>query len=157
MTTLLLPLALLAAAALVVSVAAHLLTLLGLPNPFESWHAILFGVTFLVWLPTVLVIKQTTREGGWAALVRACPAWLGVTTAVLFFYGQAAVWVEILGEEMSHDGFFGGYIAFNAAALATLYSLRSAERSVRRCLSGHVLPEEVTLCEICGLPVEGKP
>jgi hypothetical protein len=164
----LLPFMLLAIIGFILSVAAHIRAIQGLPNPAGNavW-ALHIGI-FVVWLPTVLVAYRLTRgakrKDFWKVALIGCPKWMRQALYVVFgyailnfvfFFVTTVNQPQLKGGAPPPEvvrGFSGHWMVFYGAAFATLYSAYVVGYSgmQRRCPNGHVVPLTAKFCEECG-------
>ena len=171
MTALLYPFIVLSAMGLILSLIVHTSALLGRDLGFgQAVWALHIGI-FAVWLPTVLVLRNTTKDFKqrdlWKAALRGCPDWMRKMT--YGFFGYAIVNFAIfMFSTINHPGsnsgaptpavlrgFSGHWMAFYSAALSTLYSatrVKDADAG-RRCQNGHLVSPMAKYCEECGASV----
>jgi len=167
MTAGLAPLMLLAALGFLLSVGAHVASIIGVTLPGGQWIWFLHVGIFVVWFPTVLIAN---RVGGgergkdlWKIVLSGCPRWMRLAGYVLFAYvilnfvyfmsvssghrnsGGAATAVEI-------RGFSGHWMIFYGAAFMTLYSVLKRPQLLgkRTCSNGHLVSASNKFCPTCG-------
>ena len=163
----LLPFIALAALGFILSVAAHIRAVAGLPIPGgKAVWALHIGI-FIVWFPTVLVAYRLTRGASrndfWKIALVGCPKWM--RSALYVIVGYAALnFVFFLVTTSSHPpskgdappevvrGFSGHWMIFYSAAFATLYSASVVGYSGmdRKCPNGHAVTITAKFCEECG-------
>jgi hypothetical protein len=170
MNFLLLPFLVLSAIGFVLSAAAHVVALTG-TVPLGSGIVMLLHIgIFVVWFPTVLVANRVTkganRKDFWKIALSGCPPWMRYAMYGLFFY--AALNFVIFISSTTHGphskaitaetirGFSGHWMAFYAAAFATLYSTirRPQMLQDRTCPNGHTVSLSDAYCPICGRVLE---
>jgi hypothetical protein len=142
---------------LALSLIAHTVALLGLPQPLGPLTWALHGGIFAVWLPAVIVCKRLVvgfpRKDFWRAALRGCPAWMRWTTFVVFGYAVVNFLLFIkaapprgagapVNEALEIRGFSGHWMAFYSAAAAILYSAIAIAKSDpnQRLPNGRPLP-----------------
>ena len=163
----LLPFIALAALGFILSVAAHLRAIAGLPIPGgKAVWALHVGI-FVVWLPTVLVAYRLTRGANrkdfWKIALVGCPKWM--RSALYVVIGYAALnFVYFMVTTSSHPqpkgdappeeirGFSGHWMIFYGAAFATLYSAYVVGYAgmERKCPNGHTVTITAKFCDECG-------
>jgi hypothetical protein len=167
MRVVLYPFMLLAAAGLVLSLAAHLMALAGIPIPGgKTVFALHIGV-FVVWIPAVIVsIRVMRRIRGrkfWHIVLENCPFWMRTIVQVTFIYAIAN-FVLFLISTAGHPvpagdpsppelrGFSGHWMVFYAAAFAALYATIHSPNllGTRYCYRGHAVSQDAVTCPDCG-------
>lgn len=164
----------LAGIGLVLSLAVHLSALAGdalFGNAAFALHA---GV-FVVWIPTVIIARRTTRDFNskdfWKAALRGCPAWMKWLTYGFFAYALVNFAYFLLTSAIASGhpsrppqaamlrGFSGHWMAFYSAAMSVVYSSTRipSHDAGRRCVQGHPVGPLANFCEQCGSPVRGSP
>ena len=163
----LLPFILLAAIGFILSVAAHIRALEGLPFPGgKAVWALHMGI-FVVWIPTVLVSIRFTRgakrKDFWKVALIGCPKWMRQALYVIFGYAILN-FALFMARTINHpptkgdappeviQGFSGHWMVFYLAAFATLYSAYVVGYSgmQRKCPNGHTVPITAKFCDECG-------
>jgi len=80
MTTLTYPFLALAAAGFLAALAIHVASLFGAASPFQHFLNFLGFGLFVVFVPTIFVMRQLTSEfkqkDVWRAAMRGCPGWI---------------------------------------------------------------------------------
>jgi hypothetical protein len=165
------PFMLLAALGFVLSVAAHLLALMGIQIPGGGLVWGLHIGIFVVWIPAIFVSMQATRLGNrrefWKIALAGCPPWTRYALYVLFgyailnfilFIGAAPAHPQQFGDTPPPSvlrGFSGHWMVFYAVAFAILYSRIHAPQvfKVRKCQNGHVVSPTARFCPECGCAV----
>ena len=142
MHRILLPVIIVSAVGLILSVWAHLSAVMGSTQPLGPWAWLLHLGIFAVWIPTVLVSHRMTRgcdrKDVWKIAMRGCPTWLRWLTYGFFWYafvnfllfamapheGEAGGKPRLFEDAPPSvwRGFSGHWMVFYAAALSTLYS-----------------------------------
>ena len=158
----------LAAIGFILSVAAHIRAIEGLPMPGgKAVWALHIGI-FVVWLPTVLVAHRFTRgvnrKDFWKIALIGCPKWMRQVFYAIFGYAVLN-FVYFMATTVNRPpsqngdappevvrGFSGHWMVFYSAAFATLYSAYVVGYSgmQRKCANGHVVPLTAKFCEECG-------
>ena len=167
----LLPFMALAIVGFILSVAAHLSAIAGLPIPFGHAVWVLHIGIFVVWLPTVLVAYRLTRGAKrkdlWKVALVGCPTWMRMALYGIFGYAILN-FVLFMATTAGHPqprgdappevvrGFSGHWMVFYGAAFATLYSASVIGYSGmdRKCPNGHSVTITAKFCEECGAPLE---
>jgi hypothetical protein len=158
-------LALVAVLGFVSSLLVHLAAWAGVAPPKAAW-GLHVGI-FVVWLPTVFVAQQLTRDVKrnefWTAALRGAPTWASMALKCLMVYALANFGLFIFqlnghkpDDALQARGFSGHWLIFYGAAAATLYSaarLRDCGDRPRACLNGHAVSLTAQFCEQCGAPV----
>jgi hypothetical protein len=160
----------LAALGLILSVAAHLAAVIGLPIPFgKAVWGLHIGI-FVVWLPTVLVgirfMRGANSKDYWKVALAGCPRWMRTTGYILFgyailnfivFFVMTSAHPQPTGDAPPEvvRGFSGHWMVFYGAAFATLYSASVIGYSGmdRKCPNGHRANVTAKFCEECGAPL----
>jgi hypothetical protein len=167
MNALLFPIMMLAGCGFLLSVAAHLMALFGVPIPGGGlvW-GLQIGI-FVVWLPTVLVANRITRYTGrkdfWKVALAGCPVWMrralyivigyAIFNFIFFIYSTSGHPKPAGAAPLSViRGFSGHWMIFYGVAFATLYSFIHAPHlfSERKCPQGHLASPTAKFCPECG-------
>ncbi|MBN1125213.1 MAG: hypothetical protein JXA82_09400 [Sedimentisphaerales bacterium] len=131
MRVILLPFMGMAFIGLVCSMIAHVGFLITGKDPFGPSPGFLDYSIFVVWLPTIIAARRTTKNDEyWQAIRRIlenCPGWLKYTAGAILVYDFVFLIVgEIFGLGKDEAGFLQWYtefrMAFYALALAILVS-----------------------------------
>lgn len=174
MKPILFPFMVLAAIGFVLSVAAHVVALAGLPIPGgQAVFGLHVGI-FVVWFPTVLVSIRTTRFADrndfWNVALSGCPAWMrnafyavfayAIVNFVVFMFASSTGGrppVKSLASEVR--GFSGHWMVFYAAAFTTLYSVIRSPNLLRerKCRQGHAVSPTARFCPKCGESLAERP
>jgi hypothetical protein len=170
----LIPFMLLAAMGFLLSVSAHILSLLGIQVPGGNAVMGLHIGIFAVWLPAVLVSRPVAKFGNrWGSLkilLGGCPRWMIYGVMALFIYAIVNFLV-FMGNapNQSHldagwppsvvRGFSGHWMLFYAAAFSILYSRIHAPQlfAPRKCPAGHTSSPSARFCPECGFAFQERP
>lgn len=160
MTTLLLsPLVALSALGLILSILAHVASLLGLSLPPAA--SVLETGMFVVFIPAVLVMKSFVPQRDIRHLkVALCgaPKWMrymaygfvgyAVVSFILFLFIAPSQTSSIVEDTSS-------WMAFYSAAFVMLYSALQIHKKgiMHKCPNGHKVPLSAEYCERCGEPI----
>ncbi len=165
----------LAAVGLVLSVAAHAMSIAGIQIPGGGLVWALHMGIFVVWIPAVLVSLRSTRHASrkdyWKVVLAGRPVWMRRGLYVLFGYAVLNFVIFLATTAnlpKSHGGgalpsvvrgFSGHWMAFYAAAFAVLYSRVHAPDIYRerKCPQGHVVSPMTGYCPECGRAVSVHP
>jgi hypothetical protein len=156
---------------LLLSVAAHLASIVGLPIPGGNIVWSLHIGIFVVWLPAVLVGSRINhgrpRKELWKNVLSGCPAWMRYAGYALFAYAVANfIWFIVTtrsGTSAQGDpplseirGFSGHWMVFYGTAFAILLSAYRNPRLLRkqRCSKGHDVSSTDVFCPSCGSKVQ---
>lgn len=177
MTQLLLPpLMAYAACGLVLSLAAHLLSMFGVQFGTPFFTALHVGI-FPLWIPVVFLSMKMTaganRRDFWNIALSGCPPWMRYMTRGFFIYavvnfaiffvlsivhqpatqGGGAPPAEVL------HGFSGHWMAFYSAGLAILTTAyrRGLSNLTRHCPFGHDVGWSDKFCPSCGASIPADP
>jgi hypothetical protein len=165
MAALVYPFLVLAAVGFAAMLVIHVASLFGITAPFEHSLTYLAPGMFVVFLPTILVMTQLTRDFKqkdiWRAALRGCPRWMYRTVWVIFGYA----WVGFFALPFLYGGgmdaeankarmLSGTLLVFYLIPLAVLYSWTQARQfdDSRRCLKGHHVSPLAKFCDECGAP-----
>lgn len=168
MQSLLRPLMWIAIGGFAASLFVHLLALAGVSSPFGAATLGLHIGIFVVWLPTVLVVRRLAKNVRqadlWKAALRGCPPW--VQPGMIIVGGYALVnFVLFLAQTsgypkndvplvIAYRGFSGHWMIFYYVAAATLYSaIQLGSTRQPHCSRGHVVSPFAKYCEVCGDPL----
>jgi hypothetical protein len=159
---------LIAAAGLVLSVAAHCMSLAGIANPGSGLVWALHVGIFVVWIPAVLVSlrpsRQTIRKDFWKTALAGCPVWMRRSFYGLFIYAiiNFVIFMATTANQPKPQmgpasaavirGFSGHWMVFYGAAFALLYSRINAPALFRerKCPNGHLASPSARSCPECG-------
>lgn len=153
----------------VATLAIHVASLFGITYPFEHFIKFLGPTVFIVFLPTIFVTNQLTREFKqkdlWRAALRGCPPWMRRAVYIIFGYA----WVGFFVLPFLYGGgmnslpntarvMSAGLLTFYLIPTAVLYSATQVRRSdeSRRCLNGHPMPPLAKYCAECGAPLDER-
>jgi hypothetical protein len=171
---LLLPLIVYAACGLVLSLAVHLLSFVGLqPDSTALFIGLHVGI-FPLWLPVVLIMGKLTNgarnSGAWKVAFSGCPAWMKYMTYGFMIYAivNFVIFIAIApGGRQSGGappssvwhGFSGHWMLFYSAGLATLTTAyrRGLSNLQPRCPNGHVIGWSDRFCPTCGVSIDTPP
>jgi hypothetical protein len=156
----------LSAIGLVVSLWAHLGTLMGRRVAPEAFFWILHVGIFIVWFPAVVVAQRriggANRTDYWKVVLRGSPDWMRYMVYGFFAYAIINFVLFMANAPSGASGanppanvwrgFSGHWMAFYSAALAIIYSAATANSTIRRCINGHPLPATANFCARCGQP-----
>jgi hypothetical protein len=160
------PFLVLSAVGFVAMLVIHVASLCGITAPFEHLLTYLGPGVFVVFLPTIWVMNQLTRDFKqkdiWRAALRGCPQWMYRTVWVICGYA----WVGFFALPFLYGGgmdsesnqarmLSGTLLVFYLIPLALLYSWSQARHfdEGRRCLNGHHVSPLAKFCEECGASV----
>ena len=166
----LLPLTALALTGFALSLAVHILALLGSPTPFGKEVWMLHLGIFIVFPPAVLISLRMKRGAGRKEFSKTAlngwPLWMRATVALLFVYaivnfficfGSTAgqrrdKYAKVEDPSTVLRGFSGHWLLFYGIAFATLYSayMKGSNTTTRRCINGHSVPVTANICDKCG-------
>jgi hypothetical protein len=144
----------------------HVSSLFGVTSPFDHFLKFLGPGVFVVFLPTVLVMNQLSRDFKqkdiWRAALRGCPQWMRRAVWVIFGYG----WIGFFALPLLFGGGMDAaankarsmsatLLIFYVIPVAILYSATQVKRvdDSRRCVNGHRVSPLAKFCEECGSPV----
>jgi hypothetical protein len=175
MTALLYPLMPLAACGFILSVAAQILALTGIPLPGGNLVWMLHVGIFVVLIPAVLVSARCARyphrRDFWKVVLAGCPAWMRRAVYVIFGYAifNFILFMFIVNGHPKPAGdappsvirgFSGHGMAFYSAAFAILYAVIHSPNLLRerKCPWGHSVSPAARFCPECGhaFPEEPK-
>jgi hypothetical protein len=157
-----------AAVGLVLSVAAHCMSLAGIEIPGGGLVWTLHVGIFVVWIPVVLVSLRTSRQSNrkdfWKTALAGCPIWMRRSFYGLFAYAivNFAIFMVTAANQPKHQmgpapasvirGFSGHWMAFYGAAFVLLYSRFKAPALFRerKCPNGHLVSPSARFCPDCG-------
>jgi hypothetical protein len=161
------PFILLSAIGFILSVAAHIRSIQGIPLPGGKAVWALHAGIFVVWIPTVIVsipfTRGAKRKDFWKITLIGCPKWMRQALYVVFAYAILN-FIFFMVTTVNRPppkgdappeivrGFSGHWMAFYGAAFATLYSFYVVGYSgIRRhCPNGHSVPLTAKFCDECG-------
>lgn len=167
MAGLLLPLIVLSATGLLLSITTHVVSLLGLTVPGGALVWSLHIGIFVVWLPAALVVQRINQGRPqselWKNVLSGCPAWMRYAVYGLFAYAVANfIWFYAISRSVPEPegdapasvirGFSGHWMMFYGAACAILVStyLKPGLLKKRRCANGHDVSSTDVFCPTCG-------
>ena len=170
MNAILLPFMVLATIGFLLSLAAHIASILGLPVPGGNLVWSLHVGIFVVWFPAVLIGSRINRgrPGSelWKNVLSGAPTWMRYAGYALFAYAAANfIWffaVTRSGAALEGDSAFseirlfsGHWLVFYGAGFAILFSAYRNPRLLKkqRCLKGHDLSSTDVFCPSCGSKV----
>jgi hypothetical protein len=173
MQAVLIPFMLLAALGFCLSVAAHVVSIVGVPLPGGHMVWLLHAGIFVVWLPTVLiasrVVRGERRKDVWKVTLSGCPGWMRLAAKVLIGYVilNFVYFMATSGGSGHHSGdaspsvirgFSGHWMLFYGVAFMTLYSVsrRPALLGQRVCGNGHMVALTDNFCPVCGESLGGQ-
>jgi len=171
MIALILPFMALAGLGFLLSLAIHVIALVGrVPPGGEAVMAMHFGV-FVVWLPAMLVsmrLNQGQPRRGWRGwntwrnMLAGCPTWMKYGAYGLFAYAFLNFFLAFGGktenpsggiaDPLTLRGFSGHWMLFYGLAFAILFSaFREPWRLKRiKCPAGHEVSHADKFCASCG-------
>ena len=167
MRTALVPFMLLAALGFLLSVAAHVASIAGVPLPAGQSIWLLHTGVFVVWLPTILisnkVMQGERRKDMWKIMLSGCPRWmrlLGYSVAAyvvvnfIYFMATSSGKAHYTGSPPPSviRGFSGHWMLFYGMAFMTLYSVKAKPGLLGRvvCSNGHAIASTDQFCRVCG-------
>ena len=174
---LLVPLMIYAACGLVLSLAAHILSMFGVQFGTSLFFALHVGI-FPLWIPVVLLSMKMTagasRKDAWNMMLSGCPRWMRYMTRGFFIYAivNFAVFFVLTAtghgptKQASGDppavvlhGFSGHWMAFYSAGLAVLTTAyrRGLSNLQRHCPLGHDVGWSDKFCPTCGASIPADP
>jgi hypothetical protein len=173
---LLLPLMVYAACGLVLSLAAHILSLFGVEFGTTLFFALHVGI-FPLWIPVVFLSMKmasgTSRKDFWKAALSGCPPWMRYMTRGFFIYAIvnfAIFFFLTVGHPSARQasgspsavelhGFSGHWMAFYSAGLAILTTAyrRGLSNLQRHCPFGHDVGWSDKFCPTCGASIPADP
>jgi hypothetical protein len=150
------------------SLLVHITSLLGfeIPPNIKCW--LLHIGIFVVWLPTILVAnnmsKEYKRRDFWKAILRGCPRRMRNIGIGIFAYAILNFILFIISNPGGSSnngidgympllilrGFSGHWMAFYYISFAVLYSAIYLSENIRRCPNGHKVSPSASYCERCG-------
>jgi hypothetical protein len=163
----LVPFMVLAALGFLLSVAAHVASIAGVPLPRGQSIWLLHTGIFVVWIPTVLIsskVMRGERRGDfWKIVLSGCPAWARVLGYALFGYVllNFFYFVATSGGRGHYAGdpppsvirgFSGHWMLFYGVAFMVLYSVKRKPELLGqvRCSNGHAVSMTDRFCRVCG-------
>ena len=161
------PFMILAAIGFLASLGFHFLALAGVPIPGAKTVWLLHFGIFVVWLPTIVVLRNNFHVPGsrdsWRRALAGCPPWMRVVVYIAFgyaFINFALFFFGTLGQPKPTSdvppnvvrGFSGHWMFFYAAAFAALFSAVHSRHPPRTriCPNGHAVSPAATHCPECG-------
>jgi hypothetical protein len=166
------PLMLLAALGFLLSVAAHVASIAGVPLPGGQSIWLLHTGIFVVWVPTILishsVVRGKRRRDVWKVLLSGCPPWMRVLGYALVAYVVVNFLYFMTTTSGSHPGgaspsvirgFSGHWMLFYGVAFMTLYSVKVKPELLGQaaCSNGHAVSSADKFCRVCGAPLQAAP
>ena len=149
------------------SLAVHVFSLLGQPNPFGPWAWGLHAGVFVVWFPAVLVAhrlsKTAKRADFWKAVLRGCPSWVRTGAYALCAYAVLNFLLFLCiprphTPTQDFRGFSGHWLVFYYFAAAILYSAgQLGLMGPRTCPHGHEVSPFSKFCDQCGAQLPPMP
>jgi len=129
-------------------------------NPLPAnKQVILFAGIFVVWIPTIILMNQLTKDFKqkdiWKAALRGCPRWMRTILWVLIGCVIALSFVPaLLGHGAANQTFVLFPATFYSISFCVMYSLIHVDQfdTSRRCLNGHRISPLAKFCEECGAP-----
>lgn len=170
MQILLLLLIVYAACGLIVSLVAHILSLLGIQLIGDQLFWALHVGIFPLWIPVVFITRKmmgsgVQRKDVWRMALSGCPAWMKYMTYGFFIYAfvnfvifTAGSALHPLPEQSGANalrGFSGHWMVFYSAGLAVLTTAyrRGLSNLERRCPFGHEVGWSDRFCPTCGASI----
>jgi hypothetical protein len=161
----------LSAIGLLLSIGAHIASLLGLPLPGGKLVWSLHIGIFVVWLPAVLVATRANhgRPQGdyWKNVLSGCPPWMRYAGYALFAYAIANfIWFMVNSDSHANlqgdappsvvRGFSGHWMVFYGTAFAILFSAyrNPGVLMQQKCTNGHAVSASDTFCPTCGSKIQ---
>ena len=161
----------LAMTGLLLSLAVHIASILGLPIPGGKLVWSLHIGIFVVWLPAVLVGSRINRGKRrnelWKSVLAGFPNWMRYAGYALFGYALANfIWCYAVMQSGTPSEanpplaeirlFSGHWLVFYAAGFAILLSAYRNPRLLKkhRCLKGHDVSSIDAFCPKCGSKVQ---
>ena len=161
----------LAAIGLLLSIAAHIASILGVPLPGGNVVWSLHVGIFVVWFPAVMVGYRINRGRPqselWKNVLSGCPTWMRYAGYGLFGYAAGNfIWFYAVMQSGSPPegaapaseirGFSGHWMVFYGAAFAILLSAYRKPRLLKkqRCSKGHDVSSTDVFCPTCGSKVQ---
>ena len=159
------------------SLAAHVMSLCGLPIPFDEAFWVLHIGVFVVWLPAVFVFMQAGRGRPtsyfgfglerWKGALAGCPDWMRYFLYLLFAYAIINFLIAMQGitDGPLPEGatppsvvraFSGHWLVFYYSAFAICYSAYMKPELLRtpKCPNGHKASHADAFCSVCGVAIE---
>jgi hypothetical protein len=163
----------LAAIGLLLSIGAHIASLLGLPLPGDKLVWSLHVGIFVVWLPAVLVATRANRgrpqSEFWKNVLSGCPPWMRNAGYALLAYAIANFigFMVTTGSEPQPEGnappsvvrgFSGHWLIFYGAAFAIFFSAYRNPRLLKKqkCSNGHDVSAADIFCPTCGSKIQAS-
>jgi len=156
------PVMVLSACGVVASLLFHIRSFLVRGEPAGKITESLFLGIFLVWLPTILLSSDLTRDfkqrDFWKAALRGCPAWMYRSIWILwgyvFFVAFVLPFLRGSNPGASPSGFLIFPAVFYSSSFGVAYSILHVDKSDegRHCLNGHRISPLAKFCEECGSP-----
>lgn len=160
-----------AAAGLILSLAAHLLSYAGMQL---GGDALFFGLhvgIFPLWLPIVFIAKEmknnAPRNDFWKIAMSGCPVWMKHMAKGFFGYAIVNFMLFMFTQRGSHGvgtfpafwrGLSGHWMAFYSAGLAVMTTAyrRGISNLERHCVNGHAINYDAKFCSVCGVRTDEK-
>lgn len=161
-----------AAAGLVLSLAAHLLSYAGhQPGGNALFFALHAGI-FPLWIPVVYISRRMTQgapgKDFWRIVTSGCPSWMKYMT--YGFFGYAIInFLLFMGSGSNYHGtgplpiavwrgFSGHWMVFYSAGLALLTTAynRGISNLERHCPNGRAISYGAKFCSSCGIRTNGE-
>jgi hypothetical protein len=152
---------------LVLSVAAHLLAIIGLPPNIDGFVIGLFVGVFPFWVPVTYIVMKlahgASNKDFWKILHSGCPAWMSHADRVLYWYAGANFVVVVLASFfypvlLQSTGVAPRAFWILASSYCMLFyfaglcAITTAYRKgiERKCSNGHVVGVGDKFCPTCG-------
>lgn len=159
----------LAGVGLVLSLIAHVSSLIGADLGLgQKVFALHIGV-FIVWVPTVLVFNKLTKNCKqsqlWKVALLGCPEWMKYSFYGLCVYAFINFILFMIIDSQNPNnahgpatpqvirGFSGHWMVFYSAAFVTLFSAKKLNLAELKCKNGHTMSPLAKYCEQCGAPM----
>lgn len=150
----------------IATLVVHVSSLFGILYPFEHFLKTLAPGVIFVFLPTILVMNQLTRDSKqkdiWRAALRGCPQWMQRALWIIFGYA----WIGFFALPFLYGGGMDSLgnkarsmsailLIFYLIPVAVYYSATRVKRfdETGQCLNGHKTPPFAKYCPECGAPV----
>ena len=157
----------LAAIGFLLSLAAHIAAIVGLPIPGGKFVWARHIGIFVVWFPAVLIANRINRGRPqseiWKNVLSGCPTWMRYAGYALFAYALANfIWfyaVTHSGTRPEGDApfsevrlFSGHWMVFYGAGFSILLSAYRNPRLLKKqkCVKGHEVSSTDDFCPKCG-------
>ena len=173
-SVLLTPFMVLAGIGFVLSLMAHVASLVGIQLPGGQAVFGLHAGIFAVWIPTMITMMRVGLQGAsrrdmWKVALRGCPTWMQRAAVALFIYALVNLGLSIAttanGPQPSGESppaviraFSGHWLLFYGMAFAVLYSATRRPDLLRpkRCSKEHSVSITDVFCPQCGERLGGK-